>query len=111
MEKIKKALPFALVLILNFYLLPLLIKDTGPAILMLMGITPIVTIILSLLYSYKNGVDPIMPIFCAVLFAPTIFIYYNMSAWPYMIVYAVLSLMGEGMGRLFASIRSMKDKF
>ena len=50
MEKIKKALPFALVLILNFYLLPLLIKDTGPAKLMLMGITD----------SYDNSVAALL---------------------------------------------------
>jgi hypothetical protein len=37
----------------------------------------------------------------AILFAPTIFIFYNTSAWVYIITYAIVALVGNGIGRIF----------
>ena len=50
---------------------------------------------------WRQGFDFILPILAIVLFAPTIFIFYNSSAWIYIVIYAVIAFIGNGIGRIF----------
>ena len=92
--------PYAAVLAVNFYALPLLAKDTGTAMLMMLCIMPAVTFACSLVSGVGRGFDWLLPVVTAVLFIPSIFIYYNASAWVYAAVYGALSLAGNGLGRM-----------
>lgn len=94
-------IPYMIILILNFYLLPLLVKDTGMAMFIMLCIIPIITFCCSVAYGVRQGFNLYLPVTVALLFAPTIFIYYNYTAWVYIIVYALISLVGTGIGRLF----------
>ena len=102
MKKILLALlPYVIVLAIIFYVLPLLIKDTGIGMFMLLLAIPLLTLICAIIYGVRQGFDFLFPLTVAVLFAPTIFIFYNRSAWVYIIAYAVIALVGNGVGRAF----------
>ncbi len=100
-KKLLALIPYAIALAINFYLLPLLIKDTGVGMLMMLLVIPMLTFICSVIYGVRQGFDFMLPIIATILFAPTIFIFYNASAWVYIIVYSVISLAGNGIGRIF----------
>lgn len=100
-KKLLALIPFAVALVINFYALPLLIRDTGTAIFILIMLIPLITFICALIYGVRHGFNLIFPIIVAILFAPTIFIFYNDSAWVYIIAYAIVALVGNGIGRIF----------
>ncbi|MBE6732129.1 MAG: hypothetical protein E7564_10610 [Ruminococcaceae bacterium] len=96
-----KYLPFTTVLILAFYLLPLFIKDTGSAMFILLISIPLVTVIASFIHGIKYGFDLILPLIAAVLFLPTIFIFYNDSALIYVLIFAAITIFGNAISVLF----------
>lgn len=100
MEKNKKMLPYLVVLIFVFYLLPFIMKDTGSAILiMLIGI-PMICFMVSLIYGIHNSFNYLLPLLTMLLFALSIFIFYNKSAAVYILVYGISSLIGNFIGSL-----------
>ena len=60
---ILKYLPFTVVSILSFYLLPLFIKDTGGAMFVLLISIPLVTVVNSFIHSIRFGFDLFLPLF------------------------------------------------
>ena len=98
MKKLKDMLPYLGIIILNFYLLPMMIKDTGTAMLMLLIAMPLICFLSSLLYGFKKPFSFLYCIIVALLFVPTIFIFYNSSAWVYIIGYGVIALVGSVIG-------------
>lgn len=100
-KKLFALIPYAIALAMNFYVLPLLIKDTGSGMLMMLLVIPMITFVCSVIYGVRQGFDFLLPIIATVLFAPTIFIFYNDSAWIYIVAYAVIALAGNGIGRIF----------
>lgn len=99
-KRLLALLPYVIILAIAFYVLPLLIIDTGSAMFMLLLIIPLLTFICSVIFGVRQGFDFLLMIAVIILFAPTIF-YYNMSAWIYIIAYAVIALVGNGIGRVF----------
>ena len=100
-KKILALIPYVATLIIIFYLLPLVVKNTGFAMLMMLIIMPLSTFACTVIYGVRQGFDFILPILAIVLLAPTIFIFYNSSAWIYIVIYAVIAFIGNGMGRIF----------
>lgn len=96
----KKILPYVLILIFNFYALPFLIQDTGSAIAMLLILIPFICLVCSFVYGAKRGFSIFWPLAVAILFVPTIFIFYNPSAWIYALGYGITALIGNGLGAL-----------
>ena len=101
MEKFRKLLPYLLVIILAFYLLPFLIIDTGSGMFILLLVIPITCFIVSFIYGIKNLLNWLFILLVMLLFAPTIFIFYNESASIYILVYGIISLIGNFIGSLF----------
>lgn len=100
----KKLIAFILCIIIlgiDFYLLPFLIKDTGTAMLLMLCVMPLVALASSVAYGIYRGFSITPAIAALVLFIPTIFIHYNSSAWIYAVVYALIALAGIGIGRVF----------
>lgn len=93
-------LPYLLIIIFAFYILPLLIKDTGSGILILLIGIPIICFIVSFIYGIKNSFNWLFSIFIMMLFVPSIFIYYNESATIYVLVYGVISIIAQFIGSL-----------
>lgn len=94
-------LPYVAILVIDFYLLPFLAKDTGTAILFMLCIMPLIAVVSSIAYGARNGFHIVLPVAAVLLFIPTIFIHYNISAWVYAIVYGVATLVGTGIGAIF----------
>lgn len=99
MDKIKKNWIYYFIILIAFYIVPMLIKDTGSGMFILLIVIPLITLITSLIYGLRNTVDFIYPLIVAILFIPTLFIYYNTSAWVYVIAYSMISLIGELLGK------------
>ncbi|MDO5717633.1 MAG: hypothetical protein Q4P34_01490 [Tissierellia bacterium] len=97
----KKKAIYYLITILNFYLLPNLIVDTGSGMSMLLIIMPLIILGNSIFYGAVFGFKIIFAIITAVLFIPSIFIYYNSSVMLYSIIYGIVSLIGIGIGSYF----------
>ncbi|MBX9165551.1 hypothetical protein HCG64_11010 [Coprobacillus sp. K06] len=99
MDKIKKNWINYFIILIAFYIVPMLIKDTGSGMFILLIVIPLITLITSLIYGLRNTVDFIYPLIVAILFIPTLFIYYNTSAWVYVIAYSMIALIGELLGK------------
>ena len=99
MDKLKKNIFIYILLIINFYILPALIKDTGTAMIMLLVVIPMITLFISIFYGKKNGFDIWYVILVGIIFFPSIFIFYNSSALIYVIVYTIIALIGNFVGK------------
>lgn len=91
MEQFKKNAVFYVILVLDFYGLPWLIRDTGSAMAMMLAVMPVVCVAASAGYGLRNGFRFGYVLAVAALFAPTIWIFYDESAWVYTVVYAGLA--------------------
>ena len=96
-----KKLPYLIVNTLAFYLAPLIITDTGSAMLVVLIFLPLVGLTSSIIYGWKHSFSILYPVLVALLFIPTIFIYYNSSASIYILIYGLISLGGNLIGKLF----------
>lgn len=84
-----------------YYGIPLLsigFKSLSINVLGLMLIMPIGICIISYIYSKKNGFKLTLPILSALLFVPTILLWYNSSAFIYILEYGLLSLLFAWIG-------------
>lgn len=99
MDNLKKNIFIYILLVINFYILPALIKDTGTAMIMLLVVIPMITLFISVYYGKKNGFDIWYVISVGILFFPSIFIFYNSSALIYVIVYTIIALIGNFVGK------------
>ncbi|WP_297377462.1 hypothetical protein [uncultured Helcococcus sp.] len=102
MEKIRRMLPYLFVIILAFYLLPFLIKDTGSGMFILMFGIPIICLTVSLIYGIKNSFYWLFSMLVSLLFIPSLFIFYNESAVIYILVYGIISLVANFIGGLLS---------
>lgn len=101
LEKMKRFLPYLFVYILTLYVLPLGIKDTGSGFLFLLFLIPAVLLITSIVFGLREGYCYLPAVAVALLFMPTIFLYYNTSAWIYSLGYSILVLIGTMIGVVF----------
>jgi hypothetical protein len=97
-ERIKIMLPFLLVIISAFYLLPPLIGGTGAGMLILLIVIPVICFVCSLSFGIKHSFNIVYVILVALLFIPTIYIFYNNSACVYVLAYGVIALIGNIIG-------------
>ncbi|NLW41940.1 MAG: hypothetical protein GXY89_02255 [Tissierellia bacterium] len=99
MKERKKDTFFHLIpIFISFYLLPLAMNNTGSAILILLILMPLVVLISSYKFSIRNGFNISFPLLVMVLFLPTLFIFYNSSAWIYAPIFGGISLLVNFLG-------------
>lgn len=63
--------------------------------IVMLGMIPIVCFVTSMMYGIRNAFDFWYAFIVAILFIPSIFIFYNSSAWIYVVVYAGIALLGN----------------
>ena len=93
--------PYLLVLAADFYLLPLLMRDTGGAMVIMLCVMPVIAFICGMIHGMRRGFCVLLPLVALVLFLPAVWIYYNVTAWVYAPAYGAVVLAGMGAGRLF----------
>lgn len=98
MNRIKKLLPYLMVNVITFYLLTLLIKDTGSAMFILLFAIPVITFVNAIICGSKNSFDILYPLLVMVIFVPYVLIYMNESATIYIFIYGAISLIGYFVG-------------
>ncbi len=95
MDKLKKNIFFYILLFVDFYAIPWFIKDTGSAMIVMLMIIPLICFITSVFYGIRNGFDFWYILIVAIMFTPSIFVFYNSSAWVYVVGYTVVALLGN----------------
>ena len=95
MAGLKKNIIFYILLFIDFYIIPRFIKDTGSAVIVMLMIIPLICLITSVFYGIRNGFDFWYILIAAIMFTPSIFMFYNSSAWVYVVGYAVIALWGN----------------
>lgn len=98
-------IPYVVILGINFYLLPLWTKNTGAAMLLMLCVMPLIALVTAIIYGIRNGFCLTLSILAFFLFIPTVYLYYNVSAWPYAVVYSGLVLIGTAIGKLLQGKR------
>lgn len=100
-EEIRRMSSYLFVLFVLFYVFPLVIKDTGSGMFILLLVTPAILLITGFVYGIRKGFSILPSILTGILFIPGIYIYYNDSAWIYAGIFPVFMLFGTGIGRMF----------
>lgn len=100
LEKIKK-LPLYVVVIAIALYVPWFIQDKGLAIFMFVFIASAVIFITSLVYGIKNRFCGLLALITALLTASIVFLFLNKTAWIYIPIYWVVSLVGTAIGTAF----------
>ena len=91
-----------------FYLLPMCMGNIGA--LGMVFLILLTTFVLSIIIGAisKNKVKYFYPIAVAILFIPTIFIYYNESAFVHSLWYLVVSSVGLGIGMIIHKLSNIR---
>ena len=92
--------PYIAVLATNFYLLPFFAKNTGAAMILMRRVMPLNAMVTEIIYCIRNSFNLTLPILTLLLFLPTVYLYYNVSAWIYAVGYAAIVLIGMVIGKL-----------
>ncbi len=103
-ERLKRALPFLIITIGVYTALPFAAIATGSGTVYVIGVPLLDCCIVSAIgffYGKSNGRDPLMPLCSALLFLPIMFIFYNFSAWIYLILLPIFCYFGQCMGNLY----------
>lgn len=95
----KKHLPYLIVILADFYLLPFFIRDTGSGMFMLLLIMPLICLVTATIHGMKTGKMFTFAALTGVLFIPGIFLFFNESAWVYVPACAVIALVGGLIGK------------
>lgn len=90
--------PWLAVMLVDFYMLPLLMADIDSTLLVFTVVMPLVCVAVSAWHGWRVGVEPLLPWLAAVLWVLSVLVY-NAAAWVYAPVYAVLALVGNLLGR------------
>jgi len=104
-QKFAAMLPCLIVLGVDFYLLPLLLRDTGTAMVLMLCVMPLAALAAGAAYGARHGFSLLPAAAAAVLFTPSVLLFYNSTAWPYAAFYAAAVLAGTGLGRMFRKER------
>lgn len=94
MMKYKAMYSFLFVMLLTFYVLPIIIQNVVLGILILWFVNPIISFVCSYVYGKCVSFHMLIPIVIGVLFAISTFIFYNDSALVYTVFYCLFSLLG-----------------
>ena len=98
MAKLKQMFPYMMVNVFLFYLAPWVIQDTGSGMFVLLVVLPLSCLIVAWRYGSRYSFDLLFPILTVLLFIPTVFIFYNSSAMIYVLIYGVVSMIGNAIG-------------
>lgn len=110
MKNIFKKNAYFFILFIMFYILPILSSDKDFSISCLLLIYPLSVFILSICDTVANKFRWYFSLVVGIIFFPTIFIYYNESAYVYLMIYFLISIVGQISGLIIRYIhRKISD--
>ena len=102
MKKLRNQFPFLIIIVLAFYGLPFIDRESG--MLTLLILVPLVCFFVAFVYGLKHSFTLVYSILVMALFIPTIFIFYNETASFYIGAYGLISIIGNLLGSLIRKI-------
>ncbi|OZG69108.1 hypothetical protein [Bifidobacterium eulemuris] len=93
-----------IVVIIDFYVVPSAIQDTGSGIVLMLIVMTLVLFVTSIAYGLRRGRRYQYPIIVVLLFIPTIFIFCNASSWFRIISCGIIAALGNAFGSLLTCI-------
>lgn len=103
-ERLKRALPYIILALGTYLALPFAAVAVGSGTLYIVGVPLLdccIVCAIGFFYGKQNGRDPLMPALSALLFLPIMFVFYNASAWIYLILLPIFCYFGQCMGNLY----------
>ncbi|BBF43287.1 hypothetical protein lbkm_1974 [Lachnospiraceae bacterium KM106-2] len=95
MKPIQRWLPYSIIFLMIFYGLPLLTgMNQSVTDLLLQLYTPCLCMILGVVYGIKEEFNFSFCLLGAILFLPTIWIFYEVTTWIYAVVYFLMIFIG-----------------
>lgn len=88
----------AIVLGAVFLGLPVLIRDTGSGMLLLLIVMPLLCVCISGVGAWRNGFQWWVPVMAAGWFLCSVPLFYNATALPYTIAFFLLACLGQAVG-------------
>lgn len=101
MKNPKKLVDCSIVTLTAFLGAPILFFGFDSVTLMsltLFVLFPLVCLICGILCGRENGLHLHYPILVALLFLPTIFLFYDSSVWPFWVTYIMIAFIGVAIG-------------
>ena len=84
-----------------FIAMPMIANAVGSmnflSVILLIGF-PLLCLICGILCGRENGLHLHYPILVALLFLPTIFLFYDSSVWPFWVTYIMIAFIGVAIG-------------
>lgn len=107
---LKKLTVYFMILAVVFYLIPITTKMEAPmelAFTLLIVLNPIACLGTGAVYGIKHGFKWYFLMLAPLVFIPSMYIFYNSSAFLYVVIYIIFSATGMGIGCVLRKI-SMK---
>ncbi len=98
MKVFKNMIPYLAGIIAVFYLLPLCMRNTAGAMMVLLFAMPVLCFGISFAYGRMRGFHVLYPLAVSLCFLPSIWIFYNESALIYVAAYGAVALLGSFLG-------------
>ena len=100
MKVFKNMVPYLGGIVAVFYLLPLFMRNTTGAMLVMLFAMPALCVTISFFYGRHHGFHPLYPVAVSLCFLPSIWIFYNESALIYVAIYGAMAFLGSFLGGL-----------
>lgn len=100
-QALRRRLPFWAAAVLIFYLVPLMGRSEDKQLLQLFFLLPGLSFVSAWFYGLVNRFRWQYPLGVGVLFLPAVFLYYNVTAWYFTLVYAVVACIAVFFGSLW----------
>ena len=104
---LKKLLVYTIILVIVFYLIPISTKFKTPMELsftLMIVLNPIACLGTAAVFGIKHGFKWYFLMLAPILFTPSMYIFYNDSAFPYIVIYITFSAIGMGVGCIFRKL-------
>lgn len=101
---------YFIVMVMNYYIVPLMIQNTGGGMVALLLLEPAICFFASFLLCRKRYSYFVAGTLAVVLFIPSIFLFYNASAWIYALLYGIISWLGACLAKVDRSSKYLKVK-
>ncbi len=103
-ERFERTLPYLIAAIIIYNLSPIVMALLqSPLYNLLPPFYLCTNLVIAFIFGKKHGSDPMLAVVVTLAFIPTMFMFFNASAWLYAVAYFALSILGEVIGKVYGN--------